>query len=70
MGYENVRFGDLTEKRKNSVREVIAEMWADGYRTDEISKKVKISKGSVATVVGNFERTVRKPKAKKVVRVK
>jgi DNA-binding CsgD family transcriptional regulator len=70
MGYENVRFGDLTEKRKTTVRETIAQMWADGYRTDEIAKKVKISRGSVATAVGNFERTVRKPKAKKSVRVK
>lgn len=70
MGYENVTFKTLTEKRKATVRETIARMWADGYRTDEISKKVKISRGSVATAVGNFERMVCQPKTKKSRQVK
>lgn len=64
MGYENVTFKDLTEKRRGTVREKIACMWADGYGTDEISKKVKISRKSVATAVGNYERMVCQPKAK------
>jgi len=61
MGYENITFKTLSEKRKSSVREQIAKMWADGYGTDEISKKVRISRSSVITAVGNFERLVRQP---------
>lgn len=62
MGYENVKFGDLNSKRKEAVREKIAQMWADGYRSEEISKKVRISRRSVATAIGNFERLVKKTK--------
>lgn len=62
MGYENVKFSDLNSKRKEAVREKIAQMWADGYRSEEISKKVRISRRSVATAIGNFERLVKKTK--------
>lgn len=64
MAFDNVKFSDLSDKRKATVRETIAKMWADGYKTNEIAKKVKISKRSVATSIGNFERLVSKPQPK------
>lgn len=67
MGYGSVKFGDLTDKRKAVVRETIAQMWADGFKNDEIAKKVRISRGSVAAAVGNFERMVYQPKKKVTV---
>jgi len=54
--YENVNFGQLTPKRRETVREKIAEMWADGYTAEEISKKVRIGSRSVATAMGNLTR--------------
>ena len=54
--YENVTFGQLTPKKQEFVREKIAEMWADGYTAEEISKKVRIGTRSVATAMGNLTR--------------
>ena len=54
--YENVTFGQLTTKRQETVREKIAELWADGYNASEIAKKVRISPRSVATAMGNLSR--------------
>lgn len=54
--YENVTFGQLTPKRQETVREKIAELWADGYNASEIAKKVRISPRSVATAMGNLSR--------------
>lgn len=54
--YENVTFGQLTPKKQEFVREKIAQMWADGYSAEEISKKVKIGTRSVATAMGNLTR--------------
>lgn len=62
MGYENVKFKDLSEKRRGVVRETIARMWAEGYKSDEIAKKVRISRRSVSTAIGNYERMVVSPR--------
>jgi len=60
MSYETVTFKSLSEKRIPVVRETIARMWADGFTSKEISKKVRIGVRSVATAIGNLERLVEK----------
>lgn len=54
--YENVTFNDLNPKRQENVREKIAEMWADGYTSQEISKRVRVSVRSVSATMGNLTR--------------
>ena len=54
--YENLNFNDLSQKRQENVREKIAEMWADGYTSQQISKKVRISVRSVSATMGNLTR--------------
>ena len=54
--YSNVSFNDLTTKRRETVRNKIAEMWADGYTSEEISKRVRVSKNSVSALMGNLTR--------------
>lgn len=64
MSYEKVTFGDLNAKRQATVREKIANLWADGYTAGEISKRVKIGTRSVATAMGNLTRKHVASKAK------
>jgi DNA-directed RNA polymerase specialized sigma24 family protein len=54
--YESVNFSSLSAKRQETVRETIAQMWADGYNAHEISKKVKVSVRSVTSAMGNLTR--------------
>jgi len=54
--YKEVTFKDLSAKRKETVREKIEKLWADGYTAEEISKKVRISKNSCRTAMGNLSR--------------
>jgi DNA-binding CsgD family transcriptional regulator len=56
--YENVTFSNLNQKRQDAVREKIAELWADGYNAQEISKRVRISVRSVSAAMGNLTRSL------------
>ena len=57
MAYEHVTFASLKTKRKETVREKIAAMWAKGTTAVEVSKAVRISPRSAATALGNLTRT-------------
>jgi len=56
MSYTEVTFKELSEKRRETVRETIAKMWNEGKNATEISRKVRISPRSVATALGNLTR--------------
>jgi len=56
MSYTEVTFSDLSDKRKEAVRETIQQMWSEDRTASEISKKVRISLRSVATALGNLTR--------------
>jgi DNA-binding CsgD family transcriptional regulator len=64
MSYQNVTFNELSPKRQTVVREKIAELWADGFTAEEISKRVKVGTRSVATAMGNLTRKHVASKAK------
>ncbi len=62
--YENTTFANLTAKRQEIVREKIAELWAEGYTSEEIAKKVKIARTSVSSSISNLTRKHLGPKKK------
>jgi len=67
MSYQNVTFNELSPKRQTVVREKIAELWADGFTAEEISKRVKVGTRSVATAMGNLTRKHTGPRSPKSV---
>jgi DNA-binding CsgD family transcriptional regulator len=56
MAYEKVTFKTLKPKRRETVREKLAAMWAKGASAAEVSKKLRISETSARTALGNLTR--------------
>lgn len=56
MAYEKVTFKTMTDKRKKTVREGLYKMWCNNASAEETAKKLRISKTTARTALGNLTR--------------
>ena len=63
--YETLTFKDITDRRKETVRAKIEDLYNEGLTPSEIYKKVRLGYRSVATYCGNLTRKTTKTKRSK-----
>jgi len=56
MAYEQITFSKLSKERKTQVRTMVPTLLNQGLTTTQISKKLRVSPKSIATMLGNMNR--------------